>query len=161
MASKTSWHRCGTKLRHSHPVYTAAASVYQFRRDPKPRRVFPGFYRFVESMWKCSSCFAGLYRSISTYLLTTITDADFKARILQSISRKPSISIHRRIGCIALGPTRCSPWTYADRLTMIVLSDEILQKNETTQVHLFCLSYDTIRYDTIRDAILTCARKPT
>jgi len=128
MASKTSWHRCGTKLRHSHPVYTATASVHQFRRDPKPRRVFPAFYRFVESIWKCSSCFAGLYRSISTYLLTTITDADFKARILQSISRKPSISIHRRIGCIALGPTRCSPWTYADRLTMIVLSDEILQK---------------------------------
>jgi len=24
-----------------------------------------------------------------------------------------------------------------------------------------CVVYDTIRYDTIRDAILTCARKPT
>jgi len=26
---------------------------------------------------------------------------------------------------------------------------------------LFKVRYDTIRYDTIRDAILTCARKPT
>jgi len=50
-----------------------------------------------------------------------------------------------------------TPWTYFLHLSL----SSVIPIDFSAESTVTVVRYDTMRYDTIRDAILTCARKPT
>jgi len=55
MAAKTSWHRCWTKLRHSHPVYNGSNKKKGLTSMPKRIDLYlglsPSFYFDIHNVW--------------------------------------------------------------------------------------------------------------
>ena len=74
------------------------------------------------------------------------------------------IVVHRSTQpCIPSGPLHRVPASAVVRAGCHIAGWQVTQCDRIwhVKVAITLLYYDTIRYDTIRDAILTCARKPT
>ena len=102
----------------------------------------------------CANCIGTLSFPIS-FAHSAVPDINFSSHSTVWQTDRQTQSVYTK--CSRYFPLSTNEWMTRHWSLCTRRSDENVGNVE----RMFAYAYDTIRYDTIRDAILTCARKPT